>query len=77
MDGEEDGKDKGDPMEENGGRGLPVEGDDPASEDMAETHGLQDPVHPVHADPIISLEEIQAEQETRKLVLTDHIISWK
>jgi hypothetical protein len=43
---------------------LSVKDDNPASE----PHGLQNPVHPVHDDPTIGMEEVQAEQETRKLV---------
>ncbi len=55
-------------MEKKGGRSLSVEGGNPASEDLAKSHGLEDAVHPVHADPIISMEEIQTHQEARELV---------
>ncbi len=54
-------------MEEERGHGLSVISGDPGSEDKTEPHGLQYPVHPVHADPIRGMEEVQAEQETRKL----------
>ncbi len=67
-DGEEDGEDRGDLMEKKRGRSLSVEGGNPASEDLAKSHGLKDAVHPVHADPVISMEEIQTHQETRELV---------
>ncbi len=64
VDGEEDGEDRGDPMDGERGRGLSVKGGDPGYEDEAEPLGLQNPVLPVPADPFIGMEEFQAEQET-------------
>jgi hypothetical protein len=70
-DGEEDGVDGGDPMEEERGRSLSVEGGNPASENLAKSHGLQDAVHPVHADLIISIQKVQAQQKAGKLSMEE------
>ncbi len=57
-DGEEDGEDRGDLMEKKRSRSLSLEGGNPASENLAKSHGLQDNVHPIHADSITSMEEV-------------------
>ncbi len=44
-----------------------MERDNPDSEYEATPHGLEDYVHPVHADSVISMEKVQAEQISRKL----------
>ena len=58
-------------MEKKGGRSLSVEGGNPASENLAKSHGLQDAVHPVHADLIISIQKVQAQQKAGKLSMEE------
>ncbi len=60
-------------MEEKRGRSLSVEGGNPASEHLAKTNGLQDAVHPVHADSIISMEKIQAHQKAREMMSMEEL----
>jgi hypothetical protein len=43
----------------------------PASENIPETHGLHDTVHPREADPVIGMKEVQAEKKTRTLVAVE------
>ena len=54
-------------VKEEGGGGVPVESRHPGPEDGVEAHGMENSVHPRHAHPIIGVEEVEAEEETRPL----------
>ena len=70
-DGESDRKRARNGVKQKAGRGVPVKGRHPGSETAAETHGGQNPVHPLHADSVIGMKEVQAEKKTRTLVAVE------
>ena len=50
----------GEGVEHKGGGGSAVKGGNPVVQDWAKAHGLKDKIHPLQADPIISIKEVQA-----------------
>jgi hypothetical protein len=66
---------RGHRVQQEGGRGPPVESLDDTAKEGPKPHGLQNPVNPLEAHPIVSMEKIQTKKKTRELPLVKILCS--
>jgi hypothetical protein len=70
-DGEEDEEGEGEVVEHEFGRGSSVECLNPASKVASHSHGLEDSIYPLEVNSVIGMEEVEAYQKTRLLVVLE------